>query len=81
MYIGAGVGWQRRCKTCQSLRQLDNQALNVGAIVILPEGFKLAPKNLISKELKEKTKKQKQRAKACASKKKHNRINSTAHFV
>nr|YP_009295973.1 cytochrome f [Schizymenia dubyi]AOM64908.1 cytochrome f [Schizymenia dubyi] len=31
-------------------------SLNVGAIVILPEGFKLAPKNLISKELKEKTK-------------------------
>nr|WCH56135.1 apocytochrome f [Calliblepharis sp.] len=30
--------------------------LNVGAILILPEGFKLAPKNLISKELKEKTK-------------------------
>ena len=24
MYIGAGVGWQRRCKTCQSLRELDN---------------------------------------------------------
>lgn len=31
--------------------------LNVGAILILPDGFKLAPKNLISKELKEKTKK------------------------
>nr|YP_009511683.1 apocytochrome f [Melanthalia intermedia]AXI97560.1 apocytochrome f [Melanthalia intermedia] len=30
--------------------------LNTGAIVILPEGFKLAPKNLISEELKEKTK-------------------------
>nr|QVY57917.1 cytochrome f [Betaphycus gelatinus] len=30
--------------------------LNVGAILILPEGFKLAPNNLISKELKEKTK-------------------------
>ena len=25
MYIGVGVGWQRRCKTCQSLRELDNQ--------------------------------------------------------
>ena len=24
-YIGVGVGWQRRCKTCQSLRELDNQ--------------------------------------------------------
>lgn len=30
--------------------------LNVGAVVILPEGFKLAPNNLISKEIKEKTK-------------------------
>nr|YP_009399117.1 Apocytochrome f [Taenioma perpusillum]ARW68514.1 Apocytochrome f [Taenioma perpusillum] len=30
--------------------------LNVGAIMILPNGFKLAPKNLISKELKEKVK-------------------------
>ena len=25
MYVGVGVGWQRRCKTCQSLRELDNQ--------------------------------------------------------
>ena len=25
MYIGVGVGWQRRCKTCQLLRELDNQ--------------------------------------------------------
>ena len=24
-YIGVGVGWQRRCKTFQSLRELDNQ--------------------------------------------------------
>nr|YP_009257547.1 cytochrome f [Coeloseira compressa]ANH09630.1 cytochrome f [Coeloseira compressa] len=31
-------------------------SLNVGAVLILPEGFKIAPKNLISKELKEKTK-------------------------
>lgn len=30
--------------------------INVGAVVILPEGFKLAPKNIISNELKEKTK-------------------------
>nr|YP_010903883.1 apocytochrome f [Hypnea musciformis]WCH56934.1 apocytochrome f [Hypnea musciformis] len=30
--------------------------LNVGAVLILPEGFKLAPKNLLSEELKEKTK-------------------------
>ena len=27
MFIGVGVGWQRRCVTCQSLliRELDNQ--------------------------------------------------------
>ena len=25
MYIGVGVGWQRRCKTCHSLRERDNQ--------------------------------------------------------
>nr|YP_011005054.1 cytochrome f [Analipus japonicus]WAM61917.1 cytochrome f [Analipus japonicus] len=30
--------------------------LNVGAVVILPDGFKLAPKNLISKEIAEKSK-------------------------
>ncbi|CAM9095930.1 unnamed protein product [Ectocarpus sp. 8 AP-2014] len=30
--------------------------LNVGAVVILPEGFKLAPNNLISKEIKDKSK-------------------------
>nr|YP_010198624.1 apocytochrome f [Gracilaria pacifica]UAD87040.1 apocytochrome f [Gracilaria pacifica] len=30
--------------------------LNTGAVLILPEGFKLAPKNLLSEELKEKTK-------------------------
>ena len=30
--------------------------LNVGAVVILPEGFKLAPNKLISKEIKEKSK-------------------------
>nr|ARW60617.1 Apocytochrome f [Polysiphonia sp.] len=30
--------------------------LNTGAVLILPEGFKLAPKNLLSKELKDKTK-------------------------
>ena len=23
--MGVGVGWRRRCKTCQSLRELDNQ--------------------------------------------------------
>nr|QCI08689.1 Apocytochrome f [Sphondylothamnion multifidum] len=31
-------------------------SLNTGAVLILPEGFKLAPRNLLSKELKEKTK-------------------------
>lgn len=31
-------------------------SINVGAVVILPEGFKLAPKNLMTKELKDKTK-------------------------
>ena len=31
-------------------------SLNVGAVVILPEGFKLAPKEQISKEIKEKSK-------------------------
>nr|QCI09021.1 Apocytochrome f [Inkyuleea mariana] len=31
-------------------------SINTGAILILPEGFKLAPQNLLSKELKEKTK-------------------------
>ena len=30
--------------------------LNVGAVVVLPEGFKLAPNNRISKEIKEKNK-------------------------
>nr|YP_009395600.1 Apocytochrome f [Vertebrata isogona]ARW64513.1 Apocytochrome f [Vertebrata isogona] len=30
--------------------------LNTGAVLILPEGFKLAPKNLISQEMKDKTK-------------------------
>lgn len=31
-------------------------SLNVGAVVILPEGFKLAPKNLLTTEFKEKNK-------------------------
>nr|YP_009565000.1 cytochrome f [Gelidium galapagense]QBA96351.1 cytochrome f [Gelidium galapagense] len=31
-------------------------SLNVGAVLILPEGFKLAPKNLLSKEQQEKNK-------------------------
>ena len=25
IFVGIGVGWQRRCKTCQSLRELDTQ--------------------------------------------------------
>ena len=25
IYVGVGVGWQQRCKTCQSLRELYNQ--------------------------------------------------------
>ena len=40
-------------------QQLDNStqgSLNVGAVLILPDGFKLAPKKLLSKELKNKTK-------------------------
>nr|YP_063630.1 cytochrome f [Gracilaria tenuistipitata var. liui]Q6B8T0.1 RecName: Full=Cytochrome f; Flags: Precursor [Gracilaria tenuistipitata var. liui]AAT79705.1 cytochrome f [Gracilaria tenuistipitata var. liui] len=31
-------------------------SINTGAVMILPEGFKLAPKNLLSEELREKTK-------------------------
>ena len=31
MYIGVGVGRQRRCKTCHSRRELDNQ----GAVLFL----------------------------------------------
>lgn len=31
-------------------------SMNMGAVIILPEGFKLAPKNLLSEELKAKTK-------------------------
>nr|YP_009391867.1 Apocytochrome f [Acrosorium ciliolatum]ARW60011.1 Apocytochrome f [Acrosorium ciliolatum] len=40
----------------QILANGSNGSLNTGAILILPEGFKLAPTNLLSKELKEKTK-------------------------
>lgn len=43
----------------QSKQILGNGAkgnLNVGAVLILPEGFKLAPSNLITNEIKEKTK-------------------------
>ena len=31
MHAGVGVGWQRRCETSQSLRELDNQ----GAVFFL----------------------------------------------
>nr|QCI05672.1 Apocytochrome f [Cryptopleura ramosa] len=41
----------------QILGNGSNGSLNTGAILILPEGFKLAPANLLSKELREKTKK------------------------
>ena len=40
----------------QVLANGNKGGLNVGAIVILPEGFKLAPANRISPEIKEKTK-------------------------
>lgn len=43
-------------KTKQILSSGTNGSLSTGAILILPEGFKLAPSNLLSKELKEKTK-------------------------
>lgn len=43
-----------------SLKQIQGNGklgpLNVGAVVVLPEGFKLAPPNKISKEIKEKNK-------------------------
>ena len=44
----------------KSVKQLQGNGkpgpLNVGAVVVLPEGFKLAPANKISKEVKEKSK-------------------------
>jgi apocytochrome f len=44
----------------KSLKQIQGNgklgSLNVGAVVVLPEGFKLAPNNRISKEIKEKNK-------------------------
>jgi apocytochrome f len=40
----------------QVLGNGDKGGLNVGAVVILPEGFKLAPKQRISKEIKDKNK-------------------------
>ena len=40
----------------QPLGNGEKGPLNVGAVLVLPEGFKLAPKKLLSKELKDKTK-------------------------
>ena len=40
----------------QPLGSGEQGSLNVGAVLILPDGFKLAPKKLLSKELKDKTK-------------------------
>ena len=44
----------------KSLKQIQGNgklgSLNVGAVLVLPEGFKLAPPSRISKEIKEKTK-------------------------
>nr|QCI04388.1 Apocytochrome f [Antithamnion hubbsii] len=40
----------------QPLGNGEQGSLNVGAILVLPEGFKLAPKKLLSQELKKKTK-------------------------
>ena len=42
--------------TKQVLGNGDKGGLNVGAVVILPEGFKLAPNDRIPKEIKEKNK-------------------------
>lgn len=42
--------------TQQILGNGNKGPLNVGAVLILPEGFKLAPKNLLSKEQQEKNK-------------------------
>ena len=42
--------------TLQSLPNGKKGTLNTGAVLILPEGFKLAPKNLLSEELQQKTK-------------------------
>ena len=35
MYIRVGVGWQRRCKTRQSLRELDNQGTVAVVVVVV----------------------------------------------
>nr|YP_011006035.1 cytochrome f [Dictyoneurum californicum]WAM63039.1 cytochrome f [Dictyoneurum californicum] len=48
------IPYAKDAKQIQGNGQLSG--LNVGAVVILPEGFKLAPKNLISKEIQEKSK-------------------------
>lgn len=43
-------------KSKQILANGQKGGLNVGSVVILPEGFKLAPKNRLNEELKKKTK-------------------------
>jgi len=43
-------------KSKQVLANGQKGGLNVGSVVILPEGFKLAPKNRLDEELKKKTK-------------------------
>merc|ERR1712146_189393 len=43
-------------KSQQVLASGDKGGLNVGAVVILPEGFKLAPKKRVPKEIQEKNK-------------------------
>nr|YP_011005524.1 cytochrome f [Choristocarpus tenellus]WAM62387.1 cytochrome f [Choristocarpus tenellus] len=48
------IPYNKTAKQILSNGQLGN--LNVGAVVILPEGFKLAPKNQISKEIQQKNK-------------------------
>nr|WDA98943.1 cytochrome f [Sciadococcus taiwanensis] len=49
-----GIPYNREDK--QILANGKKGPMNVGAVLILPEGFKLAPKNKISEKLKEKTK-------------------------
>lgn len=48
------IPYQKDAKQISGNGQLSG--LNVGAVVILPEGFKLAPKNLLTKEFLEKNK-------------------------
>nr|ARO90895.1 cytochrome f [Corynoplastis japonica] len=52
----AAVGIPYPDNTQQIAANGKKTGLNVGAVVILPEGFKLAPANMLSEEMKEKTK-------------------------